>query len=255
METLSIHDQAEFIEVWYDVAPDEHFWVQHRFKIFMEEIANIPLDTKKRLNGLDIGCGHGAVQRQLAANTAWAIDGCDLSRDALARNGGHSGKALYYDIHDRRAQMKESYDFILLFDVIEHIADPRRFIESAVHHLRPGGFAFINVPALHMLFSKYDSAVGHLRRYDKPRLECELAAGGLDILQMRYWGVSLVPIALLRKLIVHWMSRPDEIVRKGMEPPNRWVSAILSGALTLESHLLAAPPFGASLLAVAQKPG
>jgi 2-polyprenyl-3-methyl-5-hydroxy-6-metoxy-1,4-benzoquinol methylase len=254
MEILSIRDEAEFTEVWYDIAPDEHFWVRHRFEIFMQELAKISLDKKSRLHGLDIGCGHGAVQRQLAAKTEWIIDGCDLTRDALARNGGHRGKALYYDIHDRRPQMKECYDFIIMFDVIEHIADPRRFIESAAYHLRPGGFAFINVPALQMLFSKYDSAVGHLRRYDKPRLETELVAGGLDVLQMRYWGVSLVPVALLRKLIVHWMSGTDAIVRKGMEPPTLWASAILSGALTFESRFLTAPPFGASLLAIAQKP-
>lgn len=254
MEILSIRDETEFTGIWYDIVPDDHFWVRHRSEILMQEIDKIALDKKAPLLGLDIGCGHGVIQRHLAATTAWMVDGCDLNGDALQRNGGHSGNAFYYDIHDRRPQMRERYDFIIIFDVIEHIADPRRFIESAVYHLRPGGFVFINVPAMQMLFSKYDSAVGHLRRYNKTLLESEVAAGGLGMQHMRYWALSLVPIALMRKLVVQRMNQSDEIVRRGMEPPNQLVAAVLSGVLTLESHLFSAPPFGASLLAVARKP-
>jgi len=40
--------------------------------------------------------------------------------------------------------------------------------------LRPGGWLFVNVPALPALASAYDRAVGHLRRYTPASLRAAL---------------------------------------------------------------------------------
>src|SRR5215472_16548223 len=103
MDILSVSAETEFTEIWYEVAAEDHFWVKHRFEILMREIAELGLDTQASLLGLDIGCGHGAVLRQFSRRTAWAVDGCDLNREALRRAFEHNeGKVLYYNIHDRR---------------------------------------------------------------------------------------------------------------------------------------------------------
>lgn len=254
VEILSQSDPTNFTEVWYDLADDNHFWVRWRFNFFLREIRRLGLDTTSPLTGLDIGCGPGAIERQLAADTAWRADGCDLNRAALALHSGNAGRVLYYNTHDRRPELREKYDFLIMFDVLEHIERTEPFIEAAIHHLKPGGYVFVNVPALPRFYSNYDTAAGHYRRYDKTLLRQHLVEAGLTLCSMRYWGALLLPALIARKIYVDRISAPDDIIRAGFHPPNRIVSAVLSAALACET-ILPSVPIGTSLLAIARKPG
>ena len=61
-------------------------------------------------------------------------------------------------------------NIIFLFDLIEHVKNDKKFISDTLFHLKKDGYLLINVPSLEFFFSKYDVAVGHLRRYDKKKL-------------------------------------------------------------------------------------
>ena len=63
-----------------------------------------------------------------------------------------------------------TFDAILYLDVLEHIVDDRTELAKAVGHLRPGGALVILAPAHAWLFSAFDEAVGHHRRYTKAAL-------------------------------------------------------------------------------------
>lgn len=254
VEILSSPKATNFTEVWYDFADDDHFWVRWRFNFFLREIRRLGLDPVLPMTGLDVGCGHGAVQRQLAAHSAWRTDGCDLNRAGLAHHSGRAGRVLYYDINDRRAELREKYDFLVMFDVIEHIEATKPFIESAAFHLKPGGYVFVNVPACQLIFSRYDTAQGHFRRYNKRLLGQHLADAGLTIGAMRYWGALLLPMLLARKFYVDRKTNADDIMRVGFQPPHPLVSALMSAALACET-VLPPLPIGTSLLAIARKPG
>ena len=254
VEVLSLPKEADFAEGWYEIASDDHFWLRWRFNFLLKELRRLGFDLDQPQIGLDIGCGMGVVQQQLQQATAWRADGCDLNRWALAQHSTAAGRALYYDITDRRAELSGAYDFIVLFDVIEHIAETRPFIEAAVHHLKPGGYALVNVPACQAVYSRYDAVLGHCRRYDRPGLRRHLEEAGLAVVSMRYWGLLLLPVALARKLYVDHMGSPEAIMKAGFAPPGRWASALLSSALAIES-IFPAPPIGASLLAIARRPG
>jgi hypothetical protein len=52
-----------------------------------------------------------------------------------------------------------------MFDVLEHIEDQDRFLDSVRFLLADRGCLIINVPAVEWLFSPYDWAQGHHRRY------------------------------------------------------------------------------------------
>lgn len=253
LEILSSSKPSDFTGVWYDIAADDHFWVRWRFKFFLREIARLRIDAASPMRGLDIGCGHGAVLRQLAAHTAWQSDGCDLSKAALTQHSGGIGRVLYYDINDRRPELRETYDFLILFDVIEHIEQTAPFIAAACFHLKPGGHVFVNVPACQRLYSAYDVAAGHCRRYNKPLLRRQLAESGLEVRSLRYWGLLLLPALIARKLYVDRKGPSDAIIKIGFDPPGRAASALLSAALACES-VLPAPPIGTSLLAICRKP-
>ena len=63
------------------------------------------------------------------------------------------------------------FDTILYLDVLEHIEDDRAELERANSQLRPNGRIIILAPAFNWLFSKFDAAIGHHRRYTKTALE------------------------------------------------------------------------------------
>ncbi len=59
---------------------------------------------------------------------------------------------------------------ILYIDVLEHIADDRREAVRAAGHLHPGGRLVVLAPAHQFLFSAFDRAIGHHRRYSRKTL-------------------------------------------------------------------------------------
>lgn len=70
----------------------------------------------------------------------------------------------------------ERFDTILYVDVLEHIEQDREELERAARHLLPGGRLIVLSPAHNRLFSPFDQAIGHFRRYDRALLQrCEPA--------------------------------------------------------------------------------
>jgi SAM-dependent methyltransferase len=62
---------------------------------------------------------------------------------------------------------KETFDSILYIDVLEHIQDDKDEFERAYGRLRSGGHLVVVCPSHDFLFSPFDTAIGHFRRYDK----------------------------------------------------------------------------------------
>jgi len=63
------------------------------------------------------------------------------------------------------------FDTILYIDVLEHIEDDNGELKKASRHLNPGGNLIIISPALPILYSDFDAAIGHFRRYTKKSFE------------------------------------------------------------------------------------
>jgi SAM-dependent methyltransferase len=64
----------------------------------------------------------------------------------------------------------ETFNTILYIDVLEHIEDDRGELDAASRLLRNGGFLVILSPAHQRLYSPFDRAIGHYRRYSKKTL-------------------------------------------------------------------------------------
>jgi 2-polyprenyl-3-methyl-5-hydroxy-6-metoxy-1,4-benzoquinol methylase len=62
------------------------------------------------------------------------------------------------------------FDTILYVDVLEHIEDDREELAAATRHLRNRGHLVVIGPAHGWLFSEFDTAVGHCRRYSRSTL-------------------------------------------------------------------------------------
>ena len=59
------------------------------------------------------------------------------------------------------------FDSILYIDVLEHIEKDREELIKSYNRLRPGGKLIVLSPSYQYLFSPFDEAVGHYRRYHK----------------------------------------------------------------------------------------
>jgi 2-polyprenyl-3-methyl-5-hydroxy-6-metoxy-1,4-benzoquinol methylase len=99
----------------------------------------------------------------------------------------------------------ESFDTILYVDVLEHIEDDRSELETASGLLKPGGVLVVAAPAHQWLYSPFDKAVGHFRRYSKKTLAA-IGPSHLTLEQLYYIDsagliASTGNLLLLRKSI------------------------------------------------------
>jgi hypothetical protein len=177
------------------------------------------------------------------------VDGCDLNMLALHQIGKTKGRVLCLDIFDKPKDLLEKYDGVLLFDVIEHINDDSIFLENSLKYVKKGGLVIINLPALNSLFSKYDIASGHKRRYNKKMTSELFSKCNVEEISISYWGLSLVPIAVIRKIMLNLVSK-EKIILKGFKPPNSTINKILNWTLALENKLIKSPSLGTSIRAI-----
>lgn len=78
-----------------------------------------------------------------------------------------------------------SYDTVLYIDVLEHIEHDHEEVARAAALLRPGGHLIVLGPAHQSLFSPFDAAIGHFRRYDKASLRA-CGVPGLHLASLAY---------------------------------------------------------------------
>ena len=99
---------------------------------------------------LDVGCGNGGVAVAAALRghhvVAVDIDAGSVARTiARAEAWGVPVDALQGDASSLGLP-DESFDLVVMNDIIEHVGDPDSAIGEASRLLRPGGFAYVHAP-------------------------------------------------------------------------------------------------------------
>jgi len=254
VKILSPNSQLSFAQGWYDIAPDSHFWMTGRLYALLHQFKRNHVPIDQPLRGLEIGCGHGVLRSQIERHSQWTVDGTDLDLGALKNNPSCRGEVYLYDVFDKEHFLKDYYDFIVLYDVIEHIEKVTPFLEACLFHLKPGGYIFLNVPALKSLTSNYDKVIGHFRRYDTKMMAEQFEANGLKAVHINYWGLSFIPLLWGRKIFVMRENKKDTIVEKGFDSKNSFLNEMLSALIKAEIAVMPNPIFGSSVMAIAKKP-
>jgi SAM-dependent methyltransferase len=252
-EKFSAPVPPEFPSVWYRADHLSHFWFCWRILAFRKLLERQAIPVAEPLRAFDVGCGLGVVRQQIEGLTSWIVDGADLNEYALVNQLPSKGRTFLYDVRNERAELLGNYDIIMAFDVLEHLDDAAGFLKALYRHLKPGGWLVVNVPALMFLFSRYDSFQGHKRRYTRTNLRAKVEAAGFRSLEARYWGLSLVPIALVRKVVLSVEGNRDRAMKTGFEPPAAWINGMLKLLMQVEMALLASPPAGTSVMALFRK--
>jgi SAM-dependent methyltransferase len=245
---LSNPEPVSMADAWFDIASLNHFWIRRRFEVLCKLA---PQFDWPQLRLGEIGSGKGFVQRQLEDEFNVEVDGFDLNEDALKRAVCRKSRCHCYNIHACAAGLRETYDILFLWDVIEHIEDQRNFLASALYHLKIGGSLIINVPAVPALWSAYDTVAGHLRRYTPEELMEVVESSGAETTAWTYWGRPLVPLLRIRKHRLEKMSGEAHILRDGFGSRGRLVN---SGLLALSRcERIPQRAKGTSLMLVARR--
>ena len=87
---------------------------------------------------LDLGCRYGALTEFYAEGNE--VTGVDIDREALELAEARLGiQALWADLDDPLAFMDETFDVVVIGELLEHIREPLRLVGQAYRVLRPGG--------------------------------------------------------------------------------------------------------------------
>jgi len=119
---------------------------------------------------LEVGAGLGANTRQFAALNfdRWTCLEPDESLLEQIEPGGRR-ELIAGDLY--ALDSSRLFDAILYVDVLEHIADDSAELRRASAHLNPGGALIVLSPAHPWLFTPFDRAIGHYRRYTRQSLQ------------------------------------------------------------------------------------
>jgi SAM-dependent methyltransferase len=151
-----------------------------------------------------------------------------------------------------------SLEYVTALDVLEHVPDDALVVRGFHRLLKPGGLAVVTVPASMALWSDWDVALHHFRRYDRPQLRALFPDQAWEVVYANYTNVVVYPaVWFVRK----WRSlcrrmggeRSDAANRTEDRIPPRWINAMLRRTFVSMAKWRIPFPFGVSLVLVARR--
>lgn len=231
-------------DTWFTSVSKDHFWIKRRFQILKKLFGK---ELESDIVIAEIGSGTGLVQKQIEDSYDREVDGMDLNQNALNQSVVEKSNSYCYNIYDKNETFKKKYDAILLMDVLEHIDDESKFLDSINFMLKKNGYLVINVPAFQTLYSVYDKKVGHVRRYNFKSLDEITTKNGYSMMKWSYWGFSMIPLLLIRRFILMFV-KEENIIDQGMSTNSNLSNSLLGFWSKLE--FIPQKIAGSSLLAV-----
>ena len=125
--------------------------------------------TTPHLKGrtLEVGCGNGNFTTLIARQCPQLV-AVDLNADYVAQTKARLGQCEHVEVITADAtemDCAQTFDTIILLDVLEHIEDDVDLLSRLRRYLTPGGTLLLKVPAIAPLYNSLDKSVGHHRRY------------------------------------------------------------------------------------------
>lgn len=237
-----------------------HWWFVGRRRIIESFLAPLcqQLEAERRpasqseqpIRILDIGCGTGANLEMLSR--FGAAEGVDVSAEALAfcRERGlgnvRQGQA------EQLPWENDSFDLVTGLDVVEHLDDDVAGLKEMRRVLRPGGYAFLFVPAFMLLWGVQDDISHHRRRYTLKGLQQVARAAGFEIERATYANITFFLPVLIGRLLMRLTGiRPASENNINIKALNGVFGRIFGAESSILRHVNL--PFGVSAICVARR--
>jgi SAM-dependent methyltransferase len=241
---------------------DRHFWFRARNVLIYELARKLCFGLKPGYLVLEVGCGTGNVLNALRkACDGGLVVGIERFFDGLPHaRRRYAGPLVQADAGS--LPFGKPFELVGMFDVLEHIPEERETLLSLREMLAPGGRLILTVPAHQFLWSHFDEAAHHCRRYSTPQIRKVLAETGFEIEFASHFMACIFPLVwAFRKIGGLRRSSSPEEARKLTMREFRLVpviNALLTSVMTLEARWVARGhhlPFGTSLVVVARSNG
>lgn len=149
-----------------------------------------------------------------------------------------------------------SIEFVTALDVLEHVPDDAAVVRGFHRLLKPGGVAVVTVPASMALWSDWDVALHHFRRYHRAQLAGLFPADQWELIYLNYTNVAVYPLV--------WLVRKARALRLRLglagtgersedALPARWLNTLLRLQFVRQARSRLPFPFGVSLVLVARR--
>lgn len=204
-------------------------------RLIVAEERNLPISV------LDIGAGDaffaGHLLAQLPAHSSVTCVDPSYTDSWLGTQIQEKGRKLICS----REVPPQSFDWITLLDVLEHVEDPHALLrDQVVPRLSSDGQVLISVPAWQALYTGHDTQLGHLRRYSPSQLLAQLDQVDLNTsLNGGLFSSLLLPRTLekLAELLRGHRAKPERELDGHVETEvgtwsmGKWPTSIIRSAL------------------------
>jgi SAM-dependent methyltransferase len=178
----------------------------------------------------EVGCGAGGVLAELRrAYPDTELFGYDIAPGAARFWSQHVSANIHFEIGDFFELNKQTYDVLLLLDVIEHLQDPFDFVDRLQNYARLFIFHFpIDLSAVNVLreqpLLRSRLKVGHIHYFTKGLALSLLEECGYDILDWHYTGAAFTSPKR------HWKTKLASLPRRLAYAVNKdWGVRLLGG--------------------------
>ena len=192
---------------------------QHHLKP-LERVAGAPAGRPL----LDVGCYTG-VFVEIAAGAGSVKKGVEPSHWAVEQAQGR-GLHVVQGTLDTADLSPAAFDVVTLWDVIEHVTDPRGTLEQVYRLLRPGGIVVVHTIDIDSLFARLMGARWpwlmemHIYYFSRRTMRALLEACGFEVLRDRPQGRYLRAGYLMNRVgaLMPLLGRPAEwlVTRLGL---------------------------------------
>ncbi len=232
------------------------------YRVLHEKIVSILEKSQKgkAIKILDAGCGTGGLLLFLQQNRYHNLQGFDYSEAAVAFCKNRNLPVIKADICNLNADFTETFDVIICNDVLYQFDNEQitSILKNLSNHLSPSGIFISNNQAFKIFSGIHDLAVGAKQRFTLAQFVAifEKTGTNFKITNHYYWSFFLSPLILLARIFQQLKLKLGLVemnkIKSDVEIPPPFINHFLYKIVKIEEKLLTSPPFGSSILFVAQ---
>ena len=165
---------------------------------------------------LDIGSGRGLFSRRVPGR----YTGLDFNPAALEQAAKDGVRVLNETVEHHAGNATSPYSVVTAFQVIEHMAEPRKFLDACLSLLRPGGLLVLSVPSEDSFVAMLENAVVNMPPHHVSRWTDQTLGNLQDL-----FGMELVALGHEKLEPVHFDTFIDLLAQRAARSLLGWERA------------------------------